>query len=66
MIGSYLIPNISLQEELDVMSVIDGLDSVSFDQAELQQSLAMCSLAWHILKIHRVVASSIGMNRGFN
>ena len=48
MIGSYLLPNISLQEELDAMSVIDGLDSVSFGQAELQQSLAMCSLAWHI------------------
>ena len=45
MIGSYLLPNISLQEELDAMSVIDGLDSVSFGQAELQQSLAMCSLA---------------------
>ena len=43
------------------MSVIDGLDSGSFGQAELQQSLAMCLLAWHMYS--RIIGSLLPISK---
>ena len=43
------------------MSVVDGLDSGSFGQAELQQSLAMCLLAWHMYS--RIIGSLLPISK---